>query len=124
VTEQNNYRELFWSNLADEDAKQNLEDLMNQTITEFRQGNAEPLIDDFDTDQFQKHLQQIQEASEQARKAERENQIELVRDAAEMYLLQGDLRGVEVCLEIESLINKNAETEQAAEDDLTGEAGQ
>lgn len=104
MTVQENYKEWFWSNLDEEGLKQNPDILIEQNISGDVEESIQASSNQTYTRQLNDYVNQIRQAAEQARLAEQEKHVEMLRVAAAMYKLQGDERGAAICKTIEDLI--------------------
>ena len=103
MTKQNNYKDWFWSNLPAEESNTN-QDLLAGYSHALEAENPFAAYPTTLLDQVTAYLKEIEETVVHVRLEEKERQLELVRGAASMFILQGDLKGAEVCQTIENLL--------------------
>jgi hypothetical protein len=104
LEEQEKYKDWFWSNLDEEASNQKPGNLNDLTILEAIRITPGPLPTESDNFQLTDQLTQIRQAVEVASKAAQEEYIEIIRGAAAIFVLQGDLRSARVCQTLENLI--------------------
>lgn len=107
MTVQDNYKDWFWSNLDAEGLEQIPDALLDQENFLLKSESVQPSYNDtHDTDisQFSDYIEKTQQATNLSIVKEQEKYLEVVRVAANMYILQGDMRGAEICNTIETLL--------------------
>ena len=107
MTVQDNYKDWFWSNLDEEGLAQIPDALINQNNFTFKNESVPSSYDDTndsDISQFNDFVEKTQQAANLSILKEQEKYLEVVRVAANMYALQGDMHGAEICNTIETLL--------------------
>lgn len=106
MTNQNNYREWFWSHLPAEGLNSDL-DILDEPQPALEKPTNPAAHPTNLLDQVKGYLHEIEDIVAQTRQEEQERQLELIRSIASMYILQGDIKGAEVCRKIENILLTN-----------------